>query len=426
MGRDFCGLLCLGFMRVIIHADLNSFFASAEQQSKPKLRGKPLGILKAKGRTCVIAASDEAKAFGVKTGCSIYEARIRCPKIIFVPADFDKYEVMTQKFIRLSHAFSDKVEVFSLDEVFLDVSDTAWWFGGAFSLAKKLQLSVCRQLGEFVGCSVGIAGNKLLAKMASGMAPRRGILAVTEKNKAELLARAPFSEVCGIGYRLTKKLAALGVMSLPAIAALTDKTLLSCFGPYWGKELKRLAKGEDNSPVVTTSELRQAKSVSRTYTLYHDTTDQRLIKAFLRNLVEEAAAKMRQMDLAGRQFGVVIRGGGQSQSGHITTKTCIDDGRQVFEQIYTIYNSWHWPYPVRFAGAWISLLEPKINSTLPLFGRRQDNLLQTVDKINCRYGDYTVFPATLINQRIIRPEVNGYLGDKQFYLKRSSSSSWSA
>ena len=153
-------------MRVTLHADLNSFFASVEQQADPALRGKPVGILKAKGRRCIIAASDQAKRFKVKTGINVYEAKRLCPQIILVPADFAKYEIMTQKFIRLASEFSDRVEVFSLDEVFLDISDTAWWFGGPLSLAKKLQARVNQELGEAVGCSIGIAANKLMAKMA--------------------------------------------------------------------------------------------------------------------------------------------------------------------------------------------------------------------------------------------------------------------
>ncbi len=406
-------------MRVIIHADLNSFFASVEQQADPALRGKPVGILKAKGRTCVIAASDEAKKYGVRTGTNVYEARALCPSIILVPADFPKYEIMTQKFIRLAAEFSDRVEVFSLDEVFLDISDTAWWFGGALALAKKFQDGVSRELGECVGCSIGIAVNKLMAKMASGLAARRGILRVTTENKAALLAKAPFTEVCGIGYRLTKRLAALGINSLPQISAAADLILLTHFGPFWGKELKRISRGEDDSPVVTNDQLHQAKSVSRTYTLYQDTTDQAKIKALLRNLVEEACSKLRQMGLAGRQFGVGIRGAGKSQFGHITAKNCLDDGRQIFAQIYTIYSTWQWRLPVRFAGIWISLLESKTNLTQPLFGRRPDNLLRTVDKINLKYGSYAVFPASMLNGQIIRPEVNGYLGDKQYTLKTS-------
>lgn len=408
--------MTLGFMRVIIHADLNSFFASVEQQAVPALRGKPVGILKAKGRSCLIAASDEAKIFGVKTGANIYEAKRLCPRIVLVPADFAKYEVMTRKFIKLAAEFSDRVEVFSLDEVFLEITDTAWWFGGALALAKKLQSRVKQELGEAVGCSIGIADNKLLAKMASGLAPRRGILEVTAANRQELLARAPFTEVCGIGYRLTQRLAVLNIHSLPEIAATPDSVLLANFGPFWGRRLQQIARGEDESQLITTAQLHPAKSVSRTYTLYQNTTNPAKIKALLRNLVEEACFKLRQMDLVGRQFGLSVRGDFKSQAGHITTKTYLDNGRQIFAQLDNIYNNWRWSNPVRFAGVWISLLQSKFTLTQSLFNQRQDSLWPLVDKINQKYGTYTIFPGTLINQSIVRPEINGYLGDKHFQL----------
>lgn len=408
-------------MRSILHVDINSFFASAEQQANPDLRGKPVGILKAKGRTCIIAASNEAKTFGLHTGISLGEARHLCPDLVLVPANFPYYEHLTKKFINLCADFSDVVEVFSLDEVFLDITDTAWWFGGNLSLAKKLQARVALELGEAIGCSVGIAENKLLAKMASGLAPRRGILIVTPENKAELLARAPFTEVCGIGYRLTRKLKALGINNLPQIAAAGEKLLRPNFGPFWSKRLVEIACGQDSAMLTTTNHLHQAKSVSRTYTLYQDTTDQKKIKALIRNLVEEAAWKLRQMGLVGRQFGLGIRGGGAGQWGHITTKTCVDTGRQIFEAVYTIYNRWGYKGPVRFAGVWVGLLEPKATQTEWLFPpeRKNELLWDRIDGLNKKYGLYTVFPGTLINQNVIRPEVNGYLGDKQFTLKTS-------
>lgn len=252
--------------------------------------------------------------------------------------------------------------------------------------------------------------------MASGLAPRRGILEVTEVNKQKLLARAPFTEVCGIGYRLTKRLHALGINSLPQISATPDSILLANFGPFWGRQLKRMSRGEDDSPVVTNDQLRQAKSVSRTYTLYQDTNDQAKIKALLRNLVEEAAWKLRQMGLVGRQFGLGIRGAGLSGAGHVTRKNFTDSGRMVFDEVCCLWQSLKWQQSVRFAAVWISLLESKTNLTQPLFGQRQDDLWQIIDKINLKYGSYAVFPATMLSGQIIRPEVNGYLGDKYFRL----------
>ncbi|HAF63888.1 TPA: hypothetical protein DCK82_03535 [Candidatus Beckwithbacteria bacterium] len=407
-------------MLVILHADLNSFFASVEQQENPTLRGQPVGILKAAGRSCVIACSDEAKTQGVATGMSLTDVESLCPEIILVPANFDRYFFYTRQFLDLVSRYTDRVEVFSLDEVFLDLTHTHRLYSPQ-EVARDIQRRVSLELGEALGCSIGIAKNKLLAKLASNLAPRKGILEITEQNQARLLAQAPFDAVCGIGYRLTARLHALGIYSLPQIAATPDRLLDAAFGPFWGPRLKQIARGEDYSPVVTLKELGDAKSVSRTFTLFADTTNPRQIKGVLRNLVEEAAFKLRQMGLTGRQFGLSLRGGGRARVGHVTGKTFTDSGRDIFDRVYTIYSSWRWRYPVRFLGVWVGLLAVKDNLSLPLFTaeQRSQRLTEAIDRVNLTYGDYAVHPASLLFGQIVKPEANGYLGDKKFQFRGS-------
>jgi len=407
--------------RTILHVDLNSFFASVEQQLNPYLRHQPVGVLKAKGRSCIIACSNEAKRFGLKTGINLFEARKLCPQLILVPAQFHQYAKVTQQFIKLTQNYSDVVEVFSLDEVFLDITHTAHLFGGPLLLAYDLQQAVSDQLGEYIGCSIGIAENKLLAKMASGMAQKKSVFVVTSKNKTSLLATAPFEEVCGIGYRLTKRLKNLGITCLPQILTTPQNLLLKAFGRRWSKQLQAIAQGQDNSPLITTNQLSHAKSVSRTYTLYHDTTDQKTVKALIRNLVEEACFKLRQMRLVGRQFGLSVRGQHQSAFDYLTTKTLTDSGVDIFNIIYRLYQNLHWQHPVRFVGVWVNLLSPQTALPLPLFSQQQkaDTINQTIDTINLKFGPHTVCPASMLNHHIIRPELNGFLGDKHYTLKTS-------
>lgn len=395
---------------IILHVDLNSFFASVAQQNHPFLRGKPVGIIKAIGRTCVIANSDEAKKFGIKTGMSLSEVKTLCPQIILVPADFSQYAEITKKFIKLMDNYSDQVEVFSLDEVFLDATWTAVFFGGPVNLAKKIQSTVQEQLGECLGVSIGIAKNKFLAKLASSLALRKNFFIINDENQAEVLNSAKFEDVCGIGRRLTQRLKVMGITNLGQIVKTPEKILAAEFGPFWAFELKRLARGEDNSSLITQDQLPDAKSVSRTYTLFKNTRDPIIIKALIRNLVEEACFKLRKMGLVGRQFGLAIRGDDFNQSNCVTRKIFTDNNQQIFNQLYAIYIRWHWPYSVRFAGVWISLLTRKKYLPRPLFlnDQKQERILQTMDQINKTYGDYTIYPATLINQTIIRPEVNGY------------------
>ena len=405
--------------RTIIHADLNSFFAAVEQQANPFLRGKPVGIIKDIGRTCIIAASDEAKTCGVKTGMPLKEVKRLCPAIILVPADFSKYFNVTQRFIDLCSHYTPEIEVFSLDEVFLDVTQTEKIFNGALMIADDIQSRLKTEIGDWLGCSIGIAANKLLAKMASSIAPRKGVLVVDEDNKEALLAKIPFEEVCGIGCRLTRRLNNMGIFSLPQITQTPDKNLQAEFGPYWTKHLKRIARGEDNNQVIVLKQLPDAKSVSRTFTLFHNTTNPDEIKGLIRNLVEEATGKLRQMGLSGRQFGISVRGHNLGQSKHVTRKYFTDNGRVVFDEVYRLFNNLNWRHPVRFVGIWISLLTRKNYLSQPLFiaDREKEELLKAVDHINQRYGDYAIHPGTLLYRKIIRPEVNGFLGDKQFQFR---------
>lgn len=402
--------------RTILHVDLNSFFAQAEQQSNPYLRNKPIGIIKSLGRSCIIASSDEAKAAGLTTGMPVFKAQKLCPNLILIPADFPKYSTITFQFIDLCSRYTDQMEVFSLDEVFLDVTQTHHLFGGPILLAYDLQQRLNREIGEYLACSIGIAHNKLLAKMACSLARRKGVLAVTQKNLQHILQKADFTDVCGIGPRLTKRLCLMGITSLPQINAVSDKLLLAEFGPFWTKELKRLAKGKDNSPLITVDKLPDAKSVSRTYTLFKNTRDPKTIKALIRNLVEETCWKLRQMGLAGRQFGLAVRGQHHSQYKQITYKTFTDDGQVVFEHLFRLFNQLKWPYALRFAGVRIGLLKRKGHLTLPLFEKDQvkSRLLKTIDKLNSIYGHHALFPGNMLGNQIIRPEINGYLGDKKF------------
>ncbi len=405
--------------RQILHVDLNSFFASVEQQSYPHLRGKPVGILKGVGRSCVIACSNEAKKYGLKVGMSLSQVKSLCPSIVLLPADFPKYSSVTRRFINLCSKYTDIMEVFSLDEVFLDVTATSHLFGSSLLLSYDIQQRLKAEIGDWIGCSIGIAKNKLLAKIASGMAPKRSVFVVTKDNQTNLLATAPFDEVCGIGFRLTKRLKKLGITSLPQILSISNLTLKAEFGPFWSKELKRIASGEDNSELITVKELPDAKSVSRTYTLHQNTSSLREVKVLVRNLVEEACLKLRKMGLVGRQFGLSLRGNHLSSSGYLTTKTFTDDSYHVFNQINKILTSFNLNHPVRFAGIWISLLTRKNYLPLPLLQEdiTRDSLTKALDKINHLYGPHTVHPASMMSSKIIKPEVNGYLGDKQFYLR---------
>lgn len=407
---------------IILHVDFNSYFASVEQQKNPFLRGKPVGVIKAEGRTVIIAASYEAKKRGVKTGASVFEAKQLCPEILLVPADFDSYDYITHKFYKICHRYSDLVELFSLDEVFLDVSGTATLFGppngeasGAGKIALLLKKDIKQELGEWLPVSIGIAKNKLLAKLASDLEKPNGLVEINGKNLDECLGKAEFEQICGIGRRLEQRLRDVGVTQLLQIRSVPERLLAASFGPYWSKQLRKMAWGEDDSPIVPSYQLPLPKTVSRTHTLFKDIFETGKVLAVIRNLVEEAAEKLRLAKMSGRQFGLMVKSGENSSVKFITRKYFTNDSLNIFQELKQLFLSLKWRGGVRFLGVWINLLteEDDLSQSLLPEVNRRIAVLSVQDKINLKFGHYTLFPASLLQTSIIHPEVNGFLGDER-------------
>lgn len=415
-------------MPIILHLDMDSFFASVEQQANPALVGKPVGIIKGEGRSCIIASSKEAKKIGIKTGTSVYEARKICPTIALVVSDFDKYYSVTKKFIEICSRFSPDLEVFSIDELFLDVTETLGFFNGlvcrgagVLDFCCKIKKNLKEEIGEHITCSIGISYNRLLAKLASHINKPDGVFEITLENRDEVLFKARLSDVCGLGYRLERKLFSLGINNFKNLRDIPIENLRAGVGPFWAKELKKISYGQDDSFLTRISEIPKAKSVSRTFTLYKNTRDINIIKATLRNLCEEAAFKAREMEMAGRVAGLGIRGelnnGARIGDGkYKTVKHYLDKGGDIFEIIWELFLKMKWPGSVRFLGVWLGLLSAKENITPCFFPqeKKKERLTLAMDKINKEFGELTVYPAILLKGEMIKSEVNGFLGDKAF------------
>ncbi len=199
--------------RVVLHIDFDSFFASCEQQFDPSFRGKPIGVTATNGRTCIIAASREAKKFGVKNVTRVWEAQKICPQIMVVPAHFEKYWEITQIFLNICKDYSPYVELFSLDEVFIDISPTEHLFGSRYRIIDLIKKRIKEEIGEYITVSVGLSHNKLLAKLASGMNKpnayppvpgfgRRGFVEVSFGNVERVYSQVKLTDFCGIGERI--------------------------------------------------------------------------------------------------------------------------------------------------------------------------------------------------------------------------------
>lgn len=424
----------------ILHVDLNSYFATVEQQQNPFLRGKPVGIVKDLGRACVISASREAKLDGIKTGSNIFEARLLCPRLILIKADFDKYLHYTKAFFSLIRSFAPQIHLFSLDEAFLDVSDCVRLYGSAERLAEKIQERIFQRLGGWVTASIGIAGNYMLAKLAGDQSPKGGYFRITTGNRDRILAAARPADICGIGPRLAERLAGLGINNVLTIRALSDKVLRHRFGPFWGLELRRIAWGEDSHLFSFLDRNEHMKGVGRTITGTRPCDDEDEIRRVIRNLVEEVTLKLRQMDMAGRQVSMFLEGGtpwlgvyGGPESNALqwpeehrvwyrrrTLKYYVRHPDEVFNLLYLgIYRSWKRSFPIIRFGVRLGLVRPISeipDCWLPSWKKRE-KVWHAVDSINEKYGLFSVRSATLLKSTIIHPEVTGYLGDKLYQFR---------
>lgn len=403
----------------ILHVDLNSYFASLEQQQNPRLRGKPVGIVKDLGRACIIAASREAKQLGIKTGTSVFEAKASCPRLILVKADFAKYFHYTQRFWSLIQSFTPRAHLFSLDEAFLDATDSLRLYGSAEALAVRIQEGIYRELGSWVTASVGIGQNFLLAKLATEYASAGGYFRITAENRDAILGRCPPIAVCGIGPRLAEKLRDSGITNLLEIRRLPEVILRRRFGPFWATELRRIAWGNDSHLFSFLDTRERMRGVGRTLTGFHPCDNERIIRQTIRNLIEETTAKIRKMKMAGRHVAIFLEGDQKVWYRHRTLAYYVRHPDEVFDLLYNgFYRNWQRRFSIIRFGVRIDLLEPldKISSCwLPQWTKRE-RLWQAMDTINDKYGLLSVRPATLLGFRLIRPEVTGYFGDKLYHL----------
>ncbi len=293
--------------RLILHLDMDAYFASIEQRDFPIYRGKPLLVCHtddpASNRGVVAAASYEARAYGVKSATTVIEARKRCPNGIFVPGNYDRYLANTKKLIELCGEYSDLIEVYSVDEVFLDVTATARFFGGVEKLALSLRRAIERELG--LSASIGAGPGKTAAKMASELGKPGGITVVSAEDLPDAFAPLPVASIPGIGGRMERHLSAIGVKTVGELIAAPDSLLEKKFGVV-GLALKRAALGLDGSPVAPGDESATVKSFGHSSSLGKGVGDLEQLKCVLLSLVEGATRRMRKDGYSGKTVCIYL------------------------------------------------------------------------------------------------------------------------
>lgn len=279
--------------RVILHCDANSYYASVECLYTPEIRQKPVAVSGSpEARHGIILTKNTlAKRFGVKTGEPIWMAREKCPDLVCVPPDFPLYTRFSDKMRRIYEQYSSRVESFGLDEVWIDLSQPGFSFADGAQVADEIRCRIREELG--ITISVGVADNKVLAKLGSDMKKPDAVTVLSPTGFRTRIRDLPAQDLLYVGPRTAQKLARLGVHTIGQLAACQDSVLLGLLGKN-GLMLKAFANGQDRSPVAPLDHHRCIKSIGNSTTPPHDLTTRDDARCIYYLLAESVAARLRQ------------------------------------------------------------------------------------------------------------------------------------
>lgn len=292
--------------RVILHCDLNNFFASVAMKQNPELRGKYIAVCgnPSLRKGIVLAKSENAKRMGVKTGMPIWEAQRLCPEIVIVPTDYIAYENYSKKVQDIYYRFTNQVESFGIDECWLDVTHSQKLFGNGLQIADKIRQLVKSELGLTI--SVGVSFNKTYAKLGSDLAEPDSVLAITLDNYQELIYPLPLGALLFVGKQTQKQLYKLNIKTIGDLAA-ADVNILKSFLGINAEKLIAEARGEDDSEVNDYDQHELPRSVGNGTTVPFDLTSKQEVEAVVYLLAEKIAFRMRAQNLQGYTIHLSIK-----------------------------------------------------------------------------------------------------------------------
>ncbi|MFH1156577.1 MAG: DNA polymerase IV [Pseudomonadota bacterium] len=276
---------------MILHVDMDAFFASIEQRDTPEYRGRPLVVGGRSDRSVVAAASYEARTFGIRSAMPMYQAIQRCPSLIVVPVNKPRYAEVSRQILEVFHSVSPVVEAVSIDEAFLDISGCQRLLGSPQAIAMIIKTRI--RAATHLTCSIGAAPLKFLAKIASDMNKPDGILVIEDQEALDFARAVAIRKIPGVGAGAMKQMNLLGIRTLGDITRLSRDLVCSKFGKF-GETLWEYAHGRDSS-VVESREAR--KSVSSEETLERDTSDRLILKQCLLAHAQRVSRDLRRYGL---------------------------------------------------------------------------------------------------------------------------------
>ena len=382
-------------LATILHVDMDAFYASVAEKDNPKLRGKAV-VVGAGRRGVVSAANYEARKFGIRAAMPVYKAKALAPHAIFISPDMARYEEVSRSVMSIFHDITPLVEPISLDEAFLDVTGARRLLGDGQTIAKLIRARVEQKEG--ITCSVGVAHNKFIAKIASNQCKPNGLLEIDPERVLEFLHPLAAKEIWGVGPKTNEQLAKMGLQTVGDIANTPRSTLIRVLGQASGSSLYELAWGRDYRDV----EIEHIeKSISSSETFDQDLDSQEeILKEFLR-LTERSVERMREKGFAAGTISIKVRFTDfKTISRSKTVDLPITGTQEIFEVVKNLYLALNLENVlIRLVGVSLDSLVEDEEINQMVLGQRTSGWQQAdkaVDRIKNKFGSASLRPARLV------------------------------
>lgn len=366
--------------RIILHCDLNNFFASVSLLSNPTLYDMPVAVCgSVEARHGIVLAKNEtAKKYGVKTAEAVWEAKRKCPELVTLPPDYKKYHEYSIRARQIYARYTDLIEPFGIDECWLDVTGSTLLFGSGEQIADKIRCDIKRELG--ITISVGVSFNKVFAKLGSDMKKPDAITVINRQNFKEKVWPLPINDLLFVGKRTAEKLNQNGIFTVEDVTKCDDEMLLHLLGKA-GNQLKQYAMGQDTSPVTPPNENDLPKSIGRTITPPKDITTRDEVWKLYIAIAEEISEILHTKNLYAATIQVHTRDANLKTKEYSHTldnplNTSILLAREaikIFEQNY------NWDLPLRSVGFRVTNLKgDNVAFQTDIFGEQTDDEKQEI------------------------------------------------
>jgi DNA polymerase-4 len=382
--------------RVIILVDMNAFFASVEQMDKPEWQGRPIAVTNGVQGTTIITSSYEARAWGIRTGMRLKQARILCPELIQAPARPERYAAISTHIMHALTQITPDVEVFSGDEALLEVTYCQKLLGTPENIARQVKKIVFKVSG--ILCSVGVSGDKTTAKYAAKLNKPDGLTIIPPWQAEAVLSTALVTDLCGVNKGIGRFLAERGVMYCGDMKNISPSVLGKRFGSP-GQRIWLMAQGMDPTLVVT--DIPAPKSMGHGKVIPPNTSDKTVLLTYCQHRSEKLARRLRKHQLQAQTFFIAVKSESDWIKTRSKTQIPMNDGRLIYGLCQRFLED-DWQARCGVFQVQVTALDPQPEGMqydlFAISDEKKNSVNRVMDGVNTRYGEFTLSPARLLNR----------------------------